>query len=126
MSPPSHLGWADSWSTGGAEGPDRATTGDASWTWDVEFDPSPEPIYARSSIDGFGAVGGSSAGIGVVEYRTVDSSGRQTVHPVGQSGANGVADYVWDTNVSCVTFGWLVEGDDIRRSRINMEIRGPG
>ena len=69
-------------------------TGDASWTWDVELDPSPEPIYARSSIDSFAAIGdGSSwAGCGVVEYQTIDSNGRQTVHPVGRSYADGVAD----------------------------------
>ncbi len=76
-------------------------------------------------MDGFATIGGSSGfGSGVVEYRTVDSSGRRTVHPVGQSGANGLADYVWDTHVSSVTFGWLVEGDNFRRSKINMEIRG--
>lgn len=124
MSTPWYAGYADSKATGGGSSPDPVTTGDASWTWDVEFDPVNQSLYARASLNFFSNIGGGSAwaGGGIVQYRTRNGDGSDTVHPVGQSGHDGIADYMWDSNVDSVTFGWLIEGDDIVTSNLNLEI----
>jgi hypothetical protein len=110
--------------TNGGASPDPVTTGDASWTWDLEFNPVSSSLYARVALDFFSNIGGGSgwAGGGVVQYRTRSIGGGDTVHHVGQSSQDGFADFIWDTNVDSVTFGFLVEGDNFCEGRINMEV----
>jgi hypothetical protein len=100
------------------------TTGDTSWTWDLEFGPVAGSLYARASLNTFANIGGGSGwcGGGIVEYRTRNQGGSDTVHPVGQSGQDGYVDFAWDNDVVSVTFGWIVEGDNLCQGRLNMEI----
>ncbi len=122
MAQPWFAGHADPWAQGGGSGPDPVTSADTSWTWDVEF--SPASVYARTSLNRFSNIGGDTAWLlsGIVAYRTRNSKGQDTVHHVGQGNADGLADFMWDSNVDSVTFGWTIEGDDYCDGNINMEI----
>jgi hypothetical protein len=124
MSVPWYAGNADSQASGGGQSPDPVTSGDPSWTWDVEFDPVGGSLYARASLTFLSIIGGGTAwsGGGIVSYRTRNPDGSDTLHAVGQSGVDGIVDYIWDSNVDAVTFGWLIEGDNFCWSRLNMEI----
>lgn len=108
----------------GGAGPDPITTGDTSWTWDAEFDPVAGSLYARSCLGTFSNIGGGSGWIlsGVIEYRTRNQDGSDTLHPVGQSDPDGMVAIAWDNNVDSVTFGWTIEGDNVCESRVNLEI----
>src|SRR6516162_4889795 len=93
------LGSADSWENGDWNSPDPVTLGDTSWTWDIEFvTGSNQWTYARSSVNSFALIGGDTAWVfsGIVAYRTRNDGGPDTVHLVGQSGANGVVDFMND------------------------------
>jgi hypothetical protein len=119
------IGNADPWATGGWTSPDPVTQGNTSWTWDVEFETSQNQFtYARTSINSFVEIGGGSAwvGSGIVSYRTKDANGIETVHAVGKTDPNGVVDFINDVGVDDVTFGWLIEGDNMCFGKINMEI----
>ena len=122
MAVPFWTNWVNMW--GGSASPDPVTTGDTSWTWDVEFDPVDQQLYARAAVTFWSVIGGGSAwgGGGIVEYRTRNSDGSDTVHPVGQSDGDGIVDSIWDVNVDSVTFGWLVEGDNFSMTKLNLEI----
>ena len=124
MSTPWYAGSADPQAWGGGQSPDPVTPGDTSWTWDVEFAPVSQSLYARASLAFLSNIGGGTGwvGGGIVAYRTRNSDGSDTNHPVGQSGVDGIVDLMWDSNVDSVTFGWLVEGDNFCYGRINMEI----
>jgi hypothetical protein len=123
MSGPWYAGYAFPQAWGGGQSPDPVTPGDASWTWDVEFGPVGGLLYARTSIHNiFVEEGTFWCGGGIVEYRTRNSNGTDTKHPVWQSNADGIAHYIWDHNVDSVTFGWLVEGGNFCECRINLEI----
>jgi len=76
-------------------------------------------------VNSFGFFGADDAWIfsGIVAYRTRNSEGVDTVHPVGQTGHDGVADFMNDQSVDSVTFGWGVGGDTFRfDANINMEV----
>jgi hypothetical protein len=123
MSVPFFAGRAEPESTNGGESPDPVTTADSSWTWDVEFSPVSGTLYAKASINTFILFGGTGwGGGGVIEYRTRDHKGKDTVHHVGQSGIDGYVDYIWSNNVDSVTFGWISEGDSYCFCRLNFEI----
>lgn len=110
----------------GGQSPDPVTTADQSWTWDLEFSPVKSSLYARASLNTFGIVGGGSnmSGCGIVEYRTRNKNGKDTVHHVGNSDPDGYVDFMWDTNVDSVTFGWIIQGDNYCWGRLNMEVWG--
>lgn len=96
-------------SSGGFSSPDPVTVADSSWTIDVEFAPVEGSLYGRGSTY-FAGGGGGWFGGGVIEYRTRNSDGSDTVHSVGASAPDGYVGNVWDSNVDSVTFGWI-EGD---------------
>jgi hypothetical protein len=119
------LGSANPWGDNGFSGPDPITTGDTSWTWDLEFTTSSTQwTYARSSLNSFSLIGGGSGWVlsGIVQYRTRGSNGADTIHPVGQSNPDGVVDFMNDKSVDSVTFGWTLEGDNYCQGRINFEV----
>lgn len=122
MSTPWYASSADPSASGGGTSPDPVTVSDSGWTWDVEFSPVSQSLYARTSVSFVGNIGGGSSwvGGGIVSYRTRNSDGSDTIHSVG--GPNGIADYMWDSNVDSVTFGWLIEGDNVSFGSLNMEI----
>lgn len=124
MSTPLFAGSAEPWGSGGFTSPDPVTTANPSWTWDLEFDPVAGSLYARSTLNSFAIIGGGSGwcGGGIVEYRTRNQDGSDTVHSVGQSADDGYVDLIWDNNVDSVTFGWILEGDNYCDGRLNMEI----
>jgi hypothetical protein len=124
MSGPWYAARADSQASGGGESPDPVAIGDPSWTWDVEFNPVSSSLYARASLNTLSIIGGGTAwsGGGIVQYRTRKGDGVDSNHPVGQGGVDGYVDFIWDTHVDSVTFGWIVEGDNFCWSRLNMEI----
>ena len=120
-------GCANPYSYGGSFSPDPVTQANTTWTWDVEFESSSsQTTYARASLSQFVIVNGGSAYAfsGIVSYRTRGSDGIDTTHHVGKgkSTPDGVADYMWDTSVDDVTFGWGIEGDWTCIASINMEI----
>jgi len=118
------LSSADPWGDNGFMGPDPVTIADTGWTWDLEFRTSPSQwTYARTSLNSFILVGGEGWVIsGIVQYRTRDSKGVDTVHLVGQSDPDGVVDFINDTGVDSVTFGWTLEGDSWCKGKLNMEV----
>jgi hypothetical protein len=119
------LGNADPSAWNGGEGPDPVTPGDTGWTWDLEFiTNSNQWTYARTSLNSFANIGGGSGYVdsGIVQYRTRDSKGVDSVHPVGQSGPNGLADFMNDMGVDSVTFGWTIGADNYCHANINMEV----
>lgn len=122
MAQPWFAGSADSWASGGGSGPDPVILGDTSWTWDVEFPPA--GVYARTSMNRFANIGGGSGWLlsGIVAYSTRNADGSDTLNLIGQGNADGLADYMWDSNVDSVTFGWTIEGDNYCDGNINMEI----
>jgi hypothetical protein len=124
MSGPWYAGHADPQASNGGQSPDPVTTGDSSWTWDINFGPVSGSLYARTSMNTISMIGGGTAwaGGGIVQYRTRNQNGSDTVHNVGQGAVDGYADYIWDHNVDSVTFGWIIEGDNFCWSRLNMEI----
>ncbi len=96
-----------------------------SWTWDVEFATSSgQSTYARTSVNTFAIIGGVIHWIfsGIASYQTRDADGVETLHLVGQSTANGVADFIYETGVIEVTFGWGIGADNLSQANINMEI----
>ena len=123
MSTPWFASHADPKATGGGASPDPVTEANTNWTWDVEFDPVSQSVYARASLCNFTNIGGDSGSVsgGIVQYRT-RKNGVDTIHHVGLSGHDGIADFMWDSNVDSVTFGWMIEGDDIVEGGINFEI----
>jgi hypothetical protein len=123
MSTPWFASHADPKATGGGASPDPVTAANTNWTWDVEFDPVNQSLYARASLCNFANIGGDSGWVsgGIVQYRT-RKNGVDKVHHVGLSGHDGIADFMWDSNVDSVTFGWMIEGDDIVEGGINFEI----
>ena len=118
---------ADPSASYGGEGPDPVTLGDTSWTWDVEFDPSSSLIYAKTSLITFANLDANWGLVvsGIVAYRTRNADGSDATHLVGQSNPNGTADWVADTNVDSVTFGWLIgAGGTFCQAGIVMEVWG--
>lgn len=124
MSTPWYSSSAYPWAQGGFSGPDPITMGSSGWTWDVEFKPVSGSLYARSCLGTFTNIGGDTGWIlsGIVEYRTRNANGSDTVHHIGQANVDGVVAFAWDHNVDSVTFGWTIEGDDFVQSRVVMEI----
>ncbi len=126
MSGPWYAGNIDASAMFGGQSPDPVTTADSSWTWDVEFSPVQGSLYARASINTFGEMSGGSNyfGGGVVQYRTRNKNGKDTVHAVGPSDPNGdgYVNMIWDQNVDSVTFGWFIGGDNYCWGRLNMEL----
>jgi hypothetical protein len=118
------LGNADPWGDNGFSGPDPVTIG-SGWTWDLEFTTSTSQwTYARSSLNSFILIGGGTGWVisGIVQYRTRDARGVDTVHSVGQSDPDGVVDFINDTGVDSVTFGWTLDGDNFCKGKINFEV----
>ena len=115
---------ADPSAQNGGSGPDPITPGDTSWTWDVEFTTaSSQWTYGRSSMNSFVDINGDAWVLsGIVEYRTRGADGVDTVHAVGQANPDGVVDYMLDSAVDSVTFGWTIHGDGFCEGRVNMEI----
>lgn len=122
------FGAQDMWASGGWDSPDPLDSGTPTWTWDVEFSASADQsTYARSSINTYVGLGDCYVKSGIVAYRTSNPGSGDTVHAVGQSDPDGVADNMFDQSVDSVTFGWLVGASgsyDICNGRINMEIWG--
>ena len=119
------LGNADPWGEYGFSGPDPVTTGSSGWTWDLEFTTSTSQwTYARSSLNSFALIGGGDGWVvsGIVQYRTRDAHGVDTVHPVGQSDPDGVVDFINDGGVDSVTFGWTLDADNFCKGKINFEV----
>ena len=118
------FGHADPSAQGGGSGPDPVTPG-SGWTWDLEFETSySQSTYARTSLNRFSLIGGGTgwALSGIVSYRTRGSNGVDKLHSVGQSNADGLADFMFDVAVDDVTFGWTIEGDNFCEADVNMEV----
>jgi hypothetical protein len=111
---------------GGFESPDPPPLGDTSWTWDVEYySDIQQTTYARTSLNSVVNYGGGYFNSGIVAYTTRNLFGVDQPHPVGQSVANGVVDFISDSGVVDVTFGWSVGADggfDLVSADVNMEI----
>ena len=96
-----------------------------SWTWDVFVEANASQwAYARTSVNSFAEIGGGSAYVfsGIVQYTNVDTNGITQTHWVGQNTQNGVADFINDTGVVQVTFGWGIGADNLGFAQINMEV----
>jgi hypothetical protein len=124
MAVPWFNGSADPSAWGGGESPDPVTSGDTSWTWDVELDTGASPVYARSALTTFAIPEGDWAWLqaGIVAYQTQNPDGSTTTHNVGRSNQDGTVDWMWDVNVNSVTFGWLIGAGSFCQGGLNMEI----
>jgi hypothetical protein len=132
------IGNQDMWSEGGWDSPDPVLLGNSTWTWDVEFvTDSTQTTYAKTSVNSVTDIGGDGYMFsGIVQYQTRNSSGTDVPHPVGQTNPsgffnNGVTDFIWDTAVVDVTFGFGIGGSagsglfsapGVFTANINMEI----
>lgn len=117
------MGSFDEFASGGFLSPDPVIDGTAGWTWDVQFTTdSTQMTYARTSINSLTLFGDGYAFSGIVSYKTLNSDGSDTLHSVGSSNADGIVDFISDTSVVDVTFGWGVGGGDFLKANFNCEI----
>jgi len=120
------IGHVEPSSNNGFVSPDPVTLGDTSWTWDLEFmTNSNQWTYAKSTLCGHYFIGADTFWIfsGIVAYRTRGSNNIDTLHPVGQGTVDGVVDFINDTSVDSVTFGWAIGSDAYNSgASINFEV----
>ncbi len=59
---------------------------------------------------------------GIVQYTNVDANGITHTHWIGQNTQNGVADFINDSGVVQVTFGWGIGADNLGFAQINLAV----
>jgi hypothetical protein len=117
------MGNQDMYASGGFGSP--APPSGSTWTWDVFVEANASQwAYARTSVNSFAEIGGGSAYVfsGIVQYTNVDANGITNTHWVGQNTQNGVADFINDSGVVQVTFGWGIGADNLGFAQINLEV----
>lgn len=122
---------ADPWSMGGDDSPDPVSVLTPSYTWSVRWNADATLLtYAKTSLNSVMDLGGGYVFSGIVRYVTQNADGSFTFHPVGTTNPSGffdggVTDFIQDTSVFDVTFGWGIGssgGFSVFTANINMEI----
>lgn len=106
------------------ESPDPVNMSSPTWTWSIPFvTDSSQTTYARTSVNSVVLDGGYIFS-GIVSYEKQNPDGSTDWIMSGWSGANGVADFISDTGVLCVVFGWGIGSswNGLAWGRINMEV----